>query len=1238
MISQRFAVATGLQPIDSELPSPQFMNGSEVYCYGAYKVNLTLKDSWERTRSFDAVYYAIDKQGPELVLGLPGLKKQKIIIDYGKKGWRYGFDKPSISVDSAKQFSRAVKKGAPVYAVMAMAPVAPPHERPIAGANMIMSPEDDPNAQSVLPDEYSEFADLFNDEKSSRLANRKDCDHAIDLEGKDPPYGPLYNLSNTELKILREYLDTALAKGWIRHSISPAGAPVLFAPKKNGKLRMCVDYRGLNKITRKNRHPLPLVTQILDQLTGCKHFTKLDLKDGYHQIRIRKGDEWKTAFRTRYGHFEYLVMPFGLANAPATFQAYVNKALAGLVDDFCVVYLDDILIFSKDRESHVEHVKQVLHRLRKYELYANLKKCEFFLERVEYLGFLISENGIEMDPRRVDTIKNWPKLKSFRDIQVFLGFANFYRRFIYRYSQITRPLTDMLKGMKAGVKKGPFNPNEDALAAFEKLKEAFQTAPILVHFNPELPIRLETDASEFGVAGIISQLQADGQWHPVAFYSRKMIPAERNYETHDAELLAIVMCFKQWRHYLEGSVHPIEVLTDHNNLRGFMNVKVLSGRQARWAMKIAAYDFIIKHRAGRTNPADAPSRRPDYQSVNTEVTRLLPTLQRKLSMIDTIQSVASQKVRAICAAVSDNLRSRIASSGGETLENSEGETSESTPTPERSQLEDSIEQAVPDAVAEEGETSEPIPPSEHRRVEDGMKQALPRAVAVEITKNENPLEDASKSVLDLIKALQQKDEFVINRLKRTSEAGGKRGRPPSANWAKDRGGLLRHRGRYYVPNEESLKAELLRLYHDDKLAGHYGSEKTIELLGRKFYWKGMAKYVEKYVKSCDICQRVKVPRHKPYGVMASLPLPSRPWKEITMDFVSGFPPSKRYSVVYDACLVIVDRFTKMALYLPVSKTIKAVDLSELIFDKVVLRFGSPNGIVSDRGSLFTSAYWSEICYYLQVKRRLSTAFHPQTDGQTERQNQILENYLRIFVTDNQSNWVALLPLAEFVHNSCTHSTTGVSPFKALYGYDPEIRFEVEDDIDRERVPAARERIKGLHELRSELAKQWLKASETQANSYNKKHKPKDFNTGDLVLLSAKNLKQKRPSKKLSHKFLGPFKVLEPVGKQAYRLALPPTYKIHPVFHVSYLEPYQRREGDDDIPSMPPPELINDEEEWEVEEVLGRKTRKGEIFYKVKWVGYPEDYNQWLPEENMGNSKALTRQYDEEKKRKRRKVA
>ena len=639
VIDQSFALANNLEPIEAPLPSPQWLDGNTTYCYTAFLVNYELQDSWGYTKKCRHVFYAISKHdNSPMVLGMPAMTDERIKLDVVERTWRFGVVAEALEVLSPQEFAETITKESRVYALLVLDVDVSKGPRVHALKTDASRAEPDINTAPKLPDELKEYEDVFSTEEAGHLPSHEGRDHAIETTA-EPPFGPLYNLSNTELAELRRYLDDALAKGWIQHSTSPAGAPILFVPKKDGGLCLCVDYRGLNKVTVKNRHPLPLISETLDRLTGAKVFTKLDLKDAYHRIQIRKGDEWKTAFRTRYGHFEYLVIPFGLTNAPATFQAYINKSLTGLMDKFCVVYLDDILIYSDAQSEHLDHVKQVLERLRRFGLYASLKKCDFFTTKVEFLGFIVSTNGLAMDQRRVAAIQEWPKPKSYHEVQVFLGFVNFYRRFIHHYSQIAGPLTGLLKGSQRGIKSGPFEWPEAVDQAFQRLTDAFNKAPLLKHFDPQLSIRIETDASEYALAGILSQLQEDNkQWHPVAFHSRKMIPAERNYETHDQELLAIVMEFKQWRHYLEGSFHPVEVLTDHNNLKYFMGLAQLNGRQARWAMKLSMFDFFITHRSGKTNPADALSRRPDYRGENESLSRLLPILQHKLTMIGSLVS------------------------------------------------------------------------------------------------------------------------------------------------------------------------------------------------------------------------------------------------------------------------------------------------------------------------------------------------------------------------------------------------------------------------------------------------------------------------------------------------------------------------------------------------------------------------------------------------------------------------
>jgi hypothetical protein len=432
------------------------------------------------------------------------------------------------------------------------------------------------NLDIQIPKKYQEYADVFDKVKASVLPKHRPYDCPIDLQpGQEPPWGPIYNLSPTELEVLREYIEENLAHGFIRHSKSPAGAPIFFVKKKDGSLRLVVDYRGLNKVTIRNRYALPLISSLLERIGGAKHFTKIDLRGAYNLVRIRPGDEWKTAFRTRYGHFEYTVMPFGLTNAPAVFQHMANDVFRDFLDIFLIIYLDDLLIYSKTQEEHNIHVRKVLERLRKYGLYAKLEKCSFDSEQVEFLGYTISSKGIFMDPAKVKTILEWQPPRSVRDVQCFLGFANFYRKFIWNYSKIVLPLTQLTKKDQA------FIWTNEADTAFTQLKKAFTSAPILAHIDPEKPFTIEADASDFALGSILSQPGKDGQSHPVAFHSRKFTAAEINYEVHDKELLAVVDSFEQWRHFLEGSPHQIIIYSDHKNLTYFQTARVLNRRQAR---------------------------------------------------------------------------------------------------------------------------------------------------------------------------------------------------------------------------------------------------------------------------------------------------------------------------------------------------------------------------------------------------------------------------------------------------------------------------------------------------------------------------------------------------------------------------------------------------------------------------------------------------------------------------------
>ncbi|KAJ1575390.1 hypothetical protein NDA15_001059 [Ustilago hordei] len=428
-----------------------------------------------------------------------------------------------------------------------------------------------------IPKPYQHLQDVFDEVEADKLPHHTKHDLHLELiEGGKPPQGPLYLKGPKEMSELRRYLDENLEKGFIRPSKSPAQSPVLFVPKKDGGLGLCMDYRGLNEITVKNRAPLPLIEEQLFLLRKARIYTKLDLRAAYNLIRIAKGDEWKTAFGTQLGLYEYLVMPFGLANAPAHFQSFINDIFQDIIGIYVVVYLDDFLIFSDTEEAHVKHVTEVLTRLRSNRLFAKLSKCEFHTKTVEFLGYIIKPMGIEMDPEKVRTVKEWPMPESIHDIQRFLGFANFYRRFIAHFARIAKPLTALVKPIERFKK---FELPEEAQQAFHKLIQAFTSAGVLQHFDYHLPTRLETDASDFAIAGVLKQ-EHEGRWHPVAFYSRKMSSAKKNYEIHDKELLAVVACLTQWRHMLAGLLSQLVILTDHEALKYFKSQRRITGQQA----------------------------------------------------------------------------------------------------------------------------------------------------------------------------------------------------------------------------------------------------------------------------------------------------------------------------------------------------------------------------------------------------------------------------------------------------------------------------------------------------------------------------------------------------------------------------------------------------------------------------------------------------------------------------------
>ena len=443
--------------------------------------------------------------------------------------------------------------------------------------------------EDMVPKAYQDYRDVFAKESFDRLPPKRPWDHAIELKTDIGSSGTkLYPLSDDEQEAMDAFLTEHLQSGRIRPSKSPISAPVFFVKKKDGGLRFVQDYRKLNTATIKNVYPLPLVSDILNKVARAKIFTKLDVRWGYNNIRLRAGDEWKAAFRTNRELFEPVVMFFGLTNSPATFQTMMNHLFKELIDEGVVaVYMDDILIFTETLVQHQQVVRRVLQILRENNLFLKAEKCIFEQSTVEYLGLILSPGQVAMDPVKVAGVRDWPVPTTVKEVQSFLGFVNFYRHFIQDFSHVARPLHNLTR------KDEPWKWTDDQQKAFEQLKDAITSTPILMHPDRDKPFHLEADSSNFATGAVLSQLHDDGKWHPIGFISKSLNEAERNYEIYDKELLAIVRGLQEFRHLLEGAHHQVEILTNHRNLEYFMTAQSLNCRQARWSLFLSRFDIHI---------------------------------------------------------------------------------------------------------------------------------------------------------------------------------------------------------------------------------------------------------------------------------------------------------------------------------------------------------------------------------------------------------------------------------------------------------------------------------------------------------------------------------------------------------------------------------------------------------------------------------------------------------------------
>ncbi|KAG6616287.1 Retrovirus Polyprotein [Phytophthora cinnamomi] len=991
-------------------------------------------------------------------------------------------------------------------------------------------------------DLLTEYKDnVFRPELPEGLPEKRELEHRIDV--KDPNlamYRQQWRQSPEQQREIVKWVEDMVQKKLIRPSISPHAAPT-FCVRKPVGWRIVHDYRYLNSNTVRQSIPMTRKEDILDAMSGANWFSAMDLMSAYYQVRMREEDIKFTAFQAPNGLWEYLVLPMGVCNAPATMHRLTSKLFRDLKNTKS--FYDDIYIFTKSPnvEDHLDALRETLDILCDNKLYVKLSKCVFCADEIPCLGDFVGRNGVRMDPDKVQTIKDWPVPRTQEELHSFLGLTGYVQRFCPEYASLTASMFTLLK--KKNKRNAKIHFSDEQLKNFKELKRRLCNPPVLHLPDFSRSMHLRTDASKFAVGGVLFQV-VDGVERPIAYTSRKMKAAELNYPTQQQELLAIVHALAAFRIYCLDK--PPIVETDHKSLEGLFTQKMANRRLARWYDILAEYQPTFSYIPGAKNGiADALSRRPDLQPV----TKFFHDLSVR-SFDDTSFSLAISEVTG-----DSELVARI----------------------KKSYKKDRDAQAILTAIKRRKSGLRP------KREQQQHKKYRCYSEVNGLLWYQTPVDDAPRIV---------------------------------------------------VPNDVKLRQTIISECHDTNYGGHPGAERTYLTLARHWYWSKMLKSIQRFIADCEPCRRNKPRLTKPPGLLEPLGIPDERWRSISMDFITDLPRTKRD---VDSIWVVVDRLTKRCHFVPTTKKVNAEGVARLFIDNIWKLHGMPTNIVSDRDRKFVSAFWQYVFKSIGTKLSMTVAHRAQGDGQTERMNRTLEEYLRCFVCPLQDDWDIHLANAEFAVNSTVNTSTKFAPFEADLGYIPLNPLQLASE-KLAAVPNSR-RGAEFHERQAAILlrcrEALAQAQERMRDVYDRNRVEQVFEVGDKVYLSTQNLDPKHSglpnSTKFGPKWIGPYTVVRKIHNHAYELNIQAGKKLYPVFKTASLKVYKEPTR----LSRPSIVILADGSIGQVVEGLrGERTHKRRTQYLVEWVG--EEKQTWEPIENLSQVPDLIAEFEAARKKKRRK--